>query len=60
MVEHFLLTCPAYAHECWVLEKSVKSKLDLKILLGNQKASLAMNNYIKATHRFDRIPQINR
>ena len=59
-VEHFLLICPAYAHEWWVLENSIKSKLSLKALLGNQKASLAVNNYIKATHRFDRVPQTNR
>jgi len=52
-VEHFLLHCPAYAHERWALEKSLKCKLDLKTTLGNHKATLALHHYIKATHRFD-------
>jgi hypothetical protein len=52
-VEHYLLSCPAYAHERWALGKSTKNKPDLKTLLGDGKASLALNNYIKATHRFD-------
>jgi ribonuclease HI len=53
MVEHYLLGCPAYAHELWALEKAIKHKPDLKTLLGDHKAMLALNNYIKATHRFE-------
>jgi hypothetical protein len=52
-VERFLLSCPTYAHERWVLEKSIKHKPDLKMLLGDGKASLTLNNYIKAMHRFN-------
>jgi hypothetical protein len=52
-VEHYLLNCPAYAHERWALEKAIKHKPDLKVLLGDGEASLMLNNYIKATHRFD-------
>jgi hypothetical protein len=52
-VEHFLLHCPAYAHERWVLEKAIKSKPSLKILLGNSKTAQALGNYIEATHRFN-------
>ena len=58
-VEHFLLHCPAYAHERWALEKAIKSKPDLKTLLGNHKATLALKNYMEATNRFD-TPNANR
>jgi hypothetical protein len=52
-VEHFILHCPAYAHERWALEKSLKCKLDLNTTLGNNKATLALHHYTEATHRFD-------
>jgi hypothetical protein len=52
-VKHYLLNCPAYTHEQWALEKSIKHKLDLKVLLGDGEAPITLNNYIKATHRFD-------
>jgi hypothetical protein len=52
-VEHFLLHCPAYAHERWALEKAIKTKPNLKTLLGDHKATHALKNYIKATHRFE-------
>jgi len=52
-IEHYLLHCPAYAHERWVMEKSLKRKLDMKTLLGNPKVMLVLKNYIKATHRFN-------
>jgi hypothetical protein len=51
-IEHFLLWCPIYAHERWALEKAVKCKLNLKILLGNKTAILPLKSYIKATNRF--------
>ncbi|KAI0262978.1 hypothetical protein BGY98DRAFT_897936, partial [Russula aff. rugulosa BPL654] len=52
MVKHYLLHCPTYTHEQWTLEKAIKCKPDLKMLLGNYKTTLALKNYIKATHRF--------
>jgi hypothetical protein len=52
-VEHFLLHCPAYAHERWALEKAIKTKPNLKTLLGDRKATHMLKNYIKATHRFE-------
>jgi ribonuclease HI len=54
-VEHFLLRCPAYAHERWALEKSLKCKPNLKTLLGDSTATLPLLHYIKATHRFDSV-----
>jgi hypothetical protein len=39
-VEHFLISCPTYAHECWALEKTIKCKPDPKTLLGDHKAAM--------------------
>ena len=52
-VEHFLLQCPVYAHERWLLEKAIEEKPDLKILLGNPKYTLALKNYLEATSRME-------
>jgi len=52
-VTHYLLRCPAYAHERWALEKAVERKLDLKTLLGDRNSTLALKNFIRATHRFE-------
>jgi ribonuclease HI len=52
-VAHFLLYCPAYAHERWALEKAIKRKPNLKTLLGDPKATLALYNFIKASHRLE-------
>ena len=52
-VEHYLLRCPVYAHERWAMEEFLKRKLDLKMLLGDHKATLMLKNYIEAMHRFD-------
>ena len=35
-IEYFLLHCPAYAHERWVLKKAMKGELELKMLLENK------------------------
>ena len=53
-IEHFLLHCPAYAHQWWALKKTLKAKPDIRIktLLGSNKATLALKNYIITTHRF--------
>lgn len=54
-VRHFLLQCPSYAHERWLLVKHLKKKnLELTInnLLGNTEAIVPLTNYINATHRF--------
>ena len=54
-VKHFLLYCPGYAHERWLLGKHLKKKnLELTIdnLLGNAEALIPLTNYINSTHRF--------
>jgi len=56
-VEHYLLSCPVYAHERWAMEEYLKRKPDVKTLLGDPKAMPALKNYIEAMHRFD--PQTN-
>jgi ribonuclease HI len=53
--EHFLMHCPAYAHERWALEKTLKCKPDLKTTLGKHEATIALHHFIKATHRFDPV-----
>jgi hypothetical protein len=60
MVEHYLLHCPVYAHERWALEKAIKCKPNLKTLLGDGKATLALKNFIKASHRFENIDTAQR
>ncbi len=52
-MKHFLLLCPAYTHKRWALKKSIKGKPTLKTLLGDHTAALLLNNFIKATHRFN-------
>ena len=58
-VQHFLLSCPGYAHERWALEKAIKCKPNMKTLLGEQESALALKNYVYATHRFDNKPANN-
>jgi len=53
---HFLLACPAYAHERWALSRSLrklKKALTLKSLLGDPTCAAPLAKFIKATHRFD-------
>jgi zinc-binding in reverse transcriptase len=59
-VEHYLIHCPAYTHEQWVLEKAIKRKPDSKTLLGDHKSTLTLNNYIKDMHRFEEANTIQR
>jgi hypothetical protein len=51
--QHFLLECPAYAHERWKLRPK-KGELELKFaeLLANEKKTVALAHYMKATKRF--------
>lgn len=52
-VEHFLLRCPKYAHERWVLFKNFRdSSPRLVDVLSNPKAIISTINYIHATERF--------
>ena len=54
-VQHFLLECPGYAHERWMLKKRFsgrKKALTLENLLGDAEAILPLTNYISASHRF--------
>jgi hypothetical protein len=55
---HFLLDCPSYAFECWVLERQVKRKkkiITLKMLLGDLDLALLLVNYIDGTERFKQL-----
>jgi hypothetical protein len=51
--QHFLLECPAYAHERWKL-KPKKGKLEIKFadLLANVDKTIELVQYIQATKRF--------
>ena len=52
--EHFLLQCPIYAHERWLLlNQASGSTPKLKKLLTSQKLLTLLANYIEATGRFD-------
>ena len=54
-IEHFLLTCPSYAHERWALTQAARKKrktINLGTLLGDQEMILPLASYIEATHRF--------
>ena len=54
-VRHFLLECPIYAHERWILEKGLRKSnkaLMLRNLLGDAETISLLITYISATHRF--------
>jgi hypothetical protein len=54
-VRHFLLECPIYAHERWILKKRLSGKkkaLTMRNLLGDEEAIIPLSNYIHASHRF--------
>jgi ribonuclease HI len=54
-VRHFLLECPIYAHERWILAKRLsgrKKTMTLRNLLGDEEASAAISNFIHASQRF--------
>jgi len=53
-VQHYLLDCPKYAHERWMLLKHCKMRSPkMKDLLNNTKLIILLANYIHATKRFD-------
>ena len=54
---HFLLDCPSYAFERWVLERQVKKKkiMTLEMLLGDPDLVLPLANYIDGTERFKQL-----
>ena len=52
---HFLMECPIYAHERWILEKGLKKNrkaLMMRNLLGDAESIGLLITYIDATHRF--------
>ena len=54
--EHFLLKCPAYAHERWALLQSAKKKkqlLTMESLFGDRDLTIPLANFIEATYRFN-------
>jgi ribonuclease HI len=54
-IRHFLLTCPSYVHERWILEQKAKKghkSLTLETLLGNPDMAILLANFIDATERF--------
>ena len=59
--EHFMLRCPAYAHERWALAQQVKKlrkPMAMETLLGIPEMARAVSKYIRATNRF-RQPEAN-
>ena len=58
-VEHFLLNCPAYAHERWALSQSAKKRkhLIMETLFSDQDLTTPLTNFVKATHRFSHQTQ---
>jgi ribonuclease HI len=61
-IEHFLLTCPSYAHERWALTQAArkeKKALNLGTLLGDHEMILPLASYIEATHRFSKPGEQN-
>ena len=58
-VEHFLLNCPGYVHERWILEKRLRKKkkdMTMENLLGSKDIAVLLAVYIEATKRFDTRP----
>ena len=54
-VRHFLIDCPIYAHERWILEKWCRKKntvLTMENLLANEEAIKPLTSYIYASLRF--------
>ena len=58
-VEHFLLKCPAYAHERWALSQSTKKKqlLTMESLFGDRDLTIPLANFVEATLRFNQQTQ---
>jgi len=54
-IVHFLLFCPAYAHERWALARQVKKQrkaISIESLLGDPNLVTPLGNFINATQRF--------
>ena len=50
--EHFILRCPKYPHERWVLLQHFRNNAPkLEDVLSNKKAVIPLINYIEATGR---------
>ena len=57
-VEHFLLHCPNFTHECWLLLVKLKRTVPLTIeILSNKNTILSLINFIEATERFRVQPE---
>ena len=53
-IQHFLMDCPAYKHEHWLLYRQCKSReLMLKDLLNKGEMAILLTKYIRATGRFE-------
>ena len=55
MAEHFMLRCPAYAHERWALTekaKKLRKLMDMEMLLGNLEMTNKVAKYIRASNQF--------
>jgi ribonuclease HI len=58
-VRHFLMECPIYAHERWILEERLsrrKKVLTFETLLGEEEAAIPLSNYITTSLRFASHP----
>ena len=58
--EHFLLNCPAYAHERWALSQSAKKKkklLTMESLFGDKDLTIPLADFVEATFRFSQQTQ---
>ena len=54
-IEHYLLFCPAYAHERWALVRQVKKQrktISIESLLGDPNLANPLGNFINASQRF--------
>jgi hypothetical protein len=54
-VRHFLLECPGYAYERWVLERRLRKRqkeMTIENLLGDAEAIVPLTNFISASGRF--------
>jgi hypothetical protein len=57
-VEHFVLYCLKYAHECWpILSRNHGNIPKLVKILSSIKMSIPLANYIEATGRFNITPE---
>src|SRR6266568_18134 len=52
--QHFLLECPAYAHERWILKpRRGKPEKKFAVLLSSEETAEALARYIHTTGRFN-------